>query len=483
MFAVLAYQSWPWYSTREGMKSETFEKNLRASLIYAAMGCICRPTNAVTWIIAASLLFLFSKNKHLISKNIFLVGIPAFFVMLVIDRIGYKEWCIPLINFYRFNLEKNLAVWFGESNMFYHIFITIPVLFTTMVPLVFYGIYLGSKTLKNKSAINSPLKNSAFGNCEPAIVALGTLVVYSFAGHKEYRFLFSLLPIGFTYAGVSLNTFYGPPDIFTHLNKLFRGHFVIYNPLITNLQGQQHYSFKKSIVIGGSVSNFGRGSYKKKKGRFSHLIPSKRTTILILALTNIPIGLFTNLLHARGVVDVMRYLRKNTANGKVTDIGFLMPCHSTPFYSHIHKPVPMWFLTCDPPQNKEDLISHYWEANEFDINPENFIKSNFVSRDSNLVTSISFTDEGSNVEITKPKLLKFYNDTAMGDDDRLMVEVYRKSRNLRYLPSHLVFYSSMLPRIHSILKFNDYIECANFYNTLFETDIRRKGNILVYCKN
>jgi hypothetical protein len=50
----------------------------------------------------------------------------------------------------------------------------------------------------------------------------------------------------------------------------------------------------------------------------------------------------------RGTEDVMYYLSKEAHDGRVKSVLFLMPCHSTPYYSTLHYNVPMRFLDCTP---------------------------------------------------------------------------------------------------------------------------------------
>lgn len=76
--------------------------------------------------------------------------------------------------------------------------------------------------------------------------------------------------------------------------------------------------------------------------------------MIFLMLTQGLLGFYVTNIHQRGVIDVMDYLRQqvdlgNTAEIPVADIGFLMPCHSTPYYSRLHRNVTMRFLTCEPP--------------------------------------------------------------------------------------------------------------------------------------
>lgn len=44
----------------------------------------------------------------------------------------------------------------------------------------------------------------------------------------------------------------------------------------------------------------------------------------------------------------MNYLASEAHEGKVRNVLFLMPCHSTPYYSTLHYNLPMRFLDCSP---------------------------------------------------------------------------------------------------------------------------------------
>jgi phosphatidylinositol glycan class B len=58
--------------------------------------------------------------------------------------------------------------------------------------------------------------------------------------------------------------------------------------------------------------------------------------------------LYLNALHGAAQVEVMDVLRRGDF-GNVVGLAALMPCHSTPWYSALHRDVPAWFLTCEPP--------------------------------------------------------------------------------------------------------------------------------------
>lgn len=59
--------------------------------------------------------------------------------------------------------------------------------------------------------------------------------------------------------------------------------------------------------------------------------------MIFLAVTNIPLMLYTSTVHQRGTIDVMDYIQvESTKIRKDNEMSvlFLMPCHSTPFYRY-----------------------------------------------------------------------------------------------------------------------------------------------------
>ena len=59
--------------------------------------------------------------------------------------------------------------------------------------------------------------------------------------------------------------------------------------------------------------------------------------VLFLALTNIPLAIYTSTVHQKGTTDVMEYIQIESSKLRsVNDMSvlFLMPCHSTPFYRY-----------------------------------------------------------------------------------------------------------------------------------------------------
>ena len=62
---------------------------------------------------------------------------------------------------------------------------------------------------------------------------------------------------------------------------------------------------------------------------------SSKVVLALLVLTNLPLALYTSLIHQRGTVDVVRFLSdesKYATKYNTMSVFFAMPCHSTPYY-------------------------------------------------------------------------------------------------------------------------------------------------------
>ncbi|KAK7207622.1 Alg9-like mannosyltransferase family-domain-containing protein [Myxozyma melibiosi] len=170
---------------------------------------------------------------------------------------------------------------------------------------------------------------------------------------------------------------------------------------------------------------------------------AKTAALVLIAVIHIPFALYITMVHQRGVVDVTTYIRENPS---VTSVGFLMPCHSTPWMSHMHRrDIDAWFLTCEPPRGNVELETYMDEADIFYADPVEFIRTNFPP-----VTQIRSKYKGAH-----PK----------------------------YWPSHLVFFEALKEKVDEALGGSeDYLECARFFNSHFHEDYRRRGDVVVYCR-
>jgi GPI mannosyltransferase 3 len=125
-----------------------------------------------------------------------------------------------------------------------------------------------------------------------------TSVVFSCIGHKEWRFLHPLVPIMHLFAARSLLSFYdrSKPRYCTH---------------------------NRGLAI-------------------------MRTHVVPLILLSLAPSLYVMRWHSSAQIGVLSYLR-GRPDTELRSIGFLMPCHSTPAQSHLHRRIPVWRLSCEPP--------------------------------------------------------------------------------------------------------------------------------------
>ena len=139
-----------------------------------------------------------------------------------------------------------------------------------------------------------------------------TLFLYSVPGHKEFRFILPLIPFFMLFAAVFVDT----------LNDV-----------------------------------------------------KKRFAVILLLSTNIIAVLYTGLVHQSAPLTVIESLGAELSDEGSSSVLFLLPCHSTPYYSHVHRNVSMRFLTCEPDFDGRGA-AYVDEADAFYLNPEAWVASN-----------------------------------------------------------------------------------------------------------
>ena len=69
-----------------------------------------------------------------------------------------------------------------------------------------------------------------------------------------------------------------------------------------------------------------------------YLWSSPYCVVVALVATNLPLALYTGILHQRGTLDTMKYISDRSAmmvDGQPMSVMYLMPCHSTPYYGYV----------------------------------------------------------------------------------------------------------------------------------------------------
>ncbi|XP_054858930.1 GPI mannosyltransferase 3 isoform X2 [Eublepharis macularius] len=307
-------------------------------LALVALACFIRPTAVIPW--TPLLLHQFWKEpqkQQLVLHSYLPVGLIGLGGSLLMDRVFFGRWVVVQLNFLKFNVLHNLATFYGSHPWHWYFTQGLPVVLGPHLAFFIHG------------CCQAPQKHRVF-----LLAALWTVAVYSTLSHKEFRFLYPVLPFCMVFCGRSLR-------------QLRR--------------------------------------WRPAAGTF-------------LLIANMLPALYTGLVHQRGTLDVMGHLQalcKTAAGPAPASVLMLMPCHSTPFYSHLHCPLPLRFLECPP-----DLTgkTHYLdEAELFYADPRKWLTAEFS--------------------------------------------------NTTLLPTHVVFFSVLEQDISAFLAANGYTKAATFFHTHF----------------
>ncbi|KAJ7955719.1 Mannosyltransferase [Quillaja saponaria] len=351
-----------WPCMRSSSSKGSF-KFRKWGLAVAALACAVRPTSAVTWLYVGLLeLFMTHNRLRFIFLEVAPIGILVLGLVCLLDRFMYGSWILVPLNFLKFNFLSSGGDYYGTHKWHWYFTQGFPAMLFTYLPFSVAGIIYSRQW-------------------KLAVLITWELVLYSLLGHKEFRFVLPVLPIALMYSGFSLAA----------MRQL------------------------------DSPQIKGKGS---SKNGTTH--PAKmKVAILFLLATNIPMALYMSLVHQRGAEDVMNHLAKEAVDDKVKSILFLMPCHATPYYSMLHKNLPMQFLDCTPSEEKGVPD----ESDCFMMEP------------------VAFSSQ------------------------------YAKNWSL---PSHIVLFDSEEQKLRNFLFSHNFREERRFFNSHFKVDRDLQGSVVVY---
>lgn len=274
----------------------------------------------------------------------------------------YNSLVFVPINFLKFNLFSSGGDYYGTHPWHWYFTQGFTVMLFSFLPFSVLGIYKSKKWWLSG-------------------IIVWVLGIYSFLGHKEFRFVLPVLPVSLMFSGYLL-----------------------------------------AEMAKSDLSE----TTRKKPGMSAGWPPKLQLTIFFLLLTNVTMALYMSLVHQRGSEDVMYYLAKEARNDKVESILFLMPCHATPYYSTLHRNLPMRFLDCSPSEVKGVLN----ESDCFLMNPLNF---------------------ASDILKELP------------------------------LPSHIVLFDAEERHLRELLESYSFKEVKRFFHAHFKVDRDLQGSIAVYA--
>ncbi|KAF8844880.1 hypothetical protein BDN67DRAFT_942333 [Paxillus ammoniavirescens] len=305
-------------------------QKLRRCIIFAALTCAVRPTNAIIWVYMFALLFwrLRTNAKLLVRtmRDCAIIGFTVILGVFALDTWFYGRPTLTLFNFLRVNASP-VSLFYGSSPWHYYLSQALPILCTTTLPFVLHGLWLAFREDEAKLRI--------MAGC------IGwTVFVYSLMGHKEWRFLHPLLPIMHIFATRSILQLAPCPVEAGHPKRASNS---------TTKAGQS--LFRRRIVISAILS------------------------------LSIPASVFVVFFHCTGQIKVMSFLRGVPVDNSTT-IGFLMPCHSTPWQAYLHRPDlaepgRMWALGCEPPLGLGAHAKYKDQTDVFFESPISYMKTHF----------------------------------------------------------------------------------------------------------
>jgi phosphatidylinositol glycan class B len=371
----MALSYWPWSllespaTTKENPKPVISLCKLRMSLCLAALAVVLRPTNALIWLpVVGTTLFKalprssisVSSPAAVLIREAIICGSLIVGLSLLADRTYFGFWTFPPFNWLNFNITKSLAVFYGRNPWHYYILQGIPLLCTTSLPLVLQALYAPQPTAAYQTNILRTL----------AAAVYITLLALSLISHKEVRFIYPLLP--------TLNVLAAP-----YTTSFFTAH---------PTKPPRTYS-------------------KVKTSRPT--LRNKPYLIAALAVNALLAG-YLSYFHQSAPLSVLNFLRTDYSrvhppssspniNSNELFALFLMPCHSTPWRSHlIHPSLQAYALSCNPPlhtqPNTRERAAYRDEADRFYDNPVTFLSDE-------MFTEYAYADFAPGPTATKPSLV------------------------------------------------------------------------------
>ena len=482
---VLALYNWPWHwSLRaeekeeprvdsEGLRTRNVDGQsqgsvdettlLRRALVLAAIATIMRPINILIWLTLSWLTFLqhttsgwllkipwtdqsawiqttswsFVPNRNermAFFREAFVCGTSILLLSVLVDRLYYQVWSLPPLNFLRFNVVQSLSIFYGDNDWHYYLSQGYPLLLTTALPFAIAGTY---QALQNTASVDSKSVTTKTMLSQLATICVVIPLALSAISHKEVRFIYPLLPALHILSASSLASFFEPA-------------------LTQRLSKPSSLSAKSTTIVF-----------------------VKRMLLLTLVAINSTIAIYSSTVHARGVISVTDYLRdqhlrhylssaspttsvaSHSLEGNMT-VAFFMPCHSTPWRSHIiHPSIHAWALTCEPPLqlNSTSRTAYLDEADLFYADPTLWLRSH-MSR-------------------SPPRSPGFFGTRTRAQSRQRDTELSLGRR--REWPDYLVFFEQLESVMHTALQGSGYGECWRGFNSHFHDDWRRKGDVVVWC--
>lgn len=469
---VVAMHDWPWHwalphsgngedsnfdaqklrirdDSRSGKGMTDEVTRLRRALLCAAMATILRPTNILVWVILTHLTFIRGwvsigpsrAERVVFVRETLLCGSTILALSTIIDRFFYKSWVFPPFNFLYVNVVQSLATFYGNNDWHYYISQGYPLLLTTALPFTLIGLFraLGSG--------NSSIVATAPGRKALRLLSIVCLLVpaaFSNIAHKEVRFIYPLLPALHIVSALPIAIFFGP--------------------LMT----------------------------KSPSPRIA-----KQLLLLVILGLNLSITYYICQIHNSGIINLTHYLRHEFESAYLPSlpsanmtVGMLMPCHSTPWRSHLQYPpshthtgIHAWALTCEPPLhlNSTEKSRYLDEADQFYANPSLWLKKHMSRHPPARKDGTRATGSAAGVFAPDARPKPASTIRSEISDRAREAHFWTTRQGRRPWPDYLVFFAQLEPTMHVALRGSAYVQCTRLFNSRWHDDWRRWGDVVVWC--
>ncbi|PWN25469.1 hypothetical protein BDZ90DRAFT_233922 [Jaminaea rosea] len=418
-FANTAEASLTVFALRRALNNPDKPGATTTSLAFAAAACLIRPTNAVLWVFVYGCMSceMIRRSRYAQLASLWgkalVIGLLAIAVSIIIDSTFHGRFSLPMIPFLLTNVYHSLSLFYGSHPWHWYFTQGLPVVGMMALPFAGMGVLQWSR------------KGATFPQRMVVGTVIWTVAAFSLLGHKEWRFLQPVVPLLHLLAGVGLA------------------------------------SSRSNTPLSSSWS------------ASSHIWHSTTPRRRLLLLSTLPLAIYLLLFHciAQGSI-VPSYLRQEHAQGRLQSVGFLMPCHSTPWQSHLHlremdKDDRMWFVSCDPPRAGEDVEGYMDESDFFYEDPVRWLRIY-------LPGEASIDSAGS---------------TATRWDRDVHPALWQSPIHAQvpahHWPSHIALFDALLQHpkygreVQILLARKGYVERTRLWNSLVHDDERRRGYIVV----
>jgi phosphatidylinositol glycan class B len=295
----------------------------------------------------------------------------AVVLLTAIDSLYYGRLTFTPIAFFKRNVLESISIFYGQSPVHFYFSSALPFISATTLPYTLHGIHSALVESPRRGGFDSQTRRwyGRQGESDPAAlkttvqVAVFFVVAMSFLGHKEVRFLQPIVPLLHIFEGYALSSLpslqalwstrgRGTPEEAAQVQQIAHSDRSTQERLLdaltthTSARNRRHVL---SAMPGLFSSEIPR---KFKKACKDVYLRHGKLSAIFLGAHILPIIYLC--FHSAGQVSVVETVGRLSRRGELDRVAFLMPCHSTPWASHMHderlsRENNSWFITCEPP--------------------------------------------------------------------------------------------------------------------------------------